>query len=321
MTIKAQPYELAWLRELQRRNAAGLAPNNRAMMVALRDVLPKGFKISDINHRLLSGHTPSIEGLLAMGDETRFIPDVERAIGFIRERLIEYPDLAQVSADEVALALGIPLARTEQVLLLIASLGSFMTTASGSPNGYSWIGLNGRDEVVAEYLGFESVKATIEKWTQAAMPAERTPGSNRRELPGADSADRDTVFIVMSMDPQDDGLADVHQTIREVCGEFDLHASRIDDIEHSDRITDRVLQQIETSEFIVADLSGERPNVYYEIGYAHAIGKRPILVRRSGTRLHFDLAVHNAPEYRNITALRDILRRRFEAILGRSGRP
>ena len=133
-------------------------------------------------------------------------------------------------------------------------------------------------------------------------------------------AQRNTAFILMWMSAERPELEDVHQTVKEVFAEFGIRAVRADDIEHQDRITDVILESIRQSEFLFADLSGERPNVYYEIGFAHAIGKRPILFRRAGTPLHFDISVHNVPEYRNITELKSALRSRLEAITGRQGR-
>jgi len=126
-----------------------------------------------------------------------------------------------------------------------------------------------------------------------------------------------TAFILMWMDKSHPELVDVHQAVKDVFSEFGIKALRADDIEHQDRITDLILNQIAQSEFLFADLSGERPNVYYEVGYAHALGKRPILCRRADTALHFDLAVHNVPEYENVTQLRAFLRQRLEAITGR----
>lgn len=315
-----EEFEVCWLREIDRRIQQGLPLNSRAMMVELRDQLPKGFVPRNVDPAL-GGHSGiTVRGLMVIGDSAKVLPDVERAIYFIRDQLIEDPSRSTVAAFEVADALQVEEKRAERILGLISNMSGLSAGGSGSSEEWGLETLHfGRDDVIARYLAFTSLTEFEE---QRAHEVPSPPPFSPLTGQSAEQRSRfaETVFVLMNMDPRDPSLEDVLEGVKEECAAFGLIARRIDEIEHADRITDRILDQIAESDLIFADLTGERPNVYYEVGYAHALGKRPILFRREGTRLHFDLAVHNVPEYANVTDLRKRLHSRLEAVLGRSPR-
>lgn len=144
-----------------------------------------------------------------------------------------------------------------------------------------------------------------------------SPSEADEPVSGTSNYKPNTAFIMMAIDRNRPELEDIRNAIKEMFEKFGIRAITADEIEHEGVITDRILNEIDTSEFLLADLSDERPNVYYEVGYAHSRGKRVTLYRKAGTELHFDLAHWNCPEYSNATELKKLLGTRLEAITNR----
>lgn len=122
------------------------------------------------------------------------------------------------------------------------------------------------------------------------------------------------VFVIMKFD--DPLLESAYEgAMKPIIKEFGLRPFRIDETQDSGRITDQVLENIASSRLILADLSGERPNCYYEAGFAHAIGKELIFTIHKGDRIHFNLAGYRFIQWETEEDLRKALRVRLRVLL------
>ncbi|MEN3331853.1 MAG: hypothetical protein V7641_1218 [Blastocatellia bacterium] len=321
-TIPLSESDKIWMNALYFKLKKGEEIDTRALKAELWNKLPRGFNPFQIDRRLvLNGSSITLPGIWHIDPESDLIKKTDQVIICIRDMLVKNHKTRIFTAESVAASTNIP---KKEVAMIFESflhqLGSFQEFAtpyveSGKKMGYETIGIE-NERAFDQYLSYEGIETLINLFYRRLGPA--SVEIQTLSVPCQQAYYRpNTAFIIMWMDPSQPELEDVSNAIKEVCSSFNIQAVRADDVEHQDKITDIILQHIAESEFLIADLTGERPNVYYEVGYAHAMNKRPILYRKQGTKLHFDLSVHNVPEYKNVTELKALLKKRFEAILGR----
>lgn len=128
-------------------------------------------------------------------------------------------------------------------------------------------------------------------------------------LPTKKVRDENLVFVIMAfvpdMEPIFEGIVAAAKTVK-------LTAKRVKDVEGDYKITDKIIEMIHSARLIVADLTHERPNVYFELGYARGLGKTVITIARKDSKIHFDVKDWKYLEYVDSRVLERDLRKRFE---------
>jgi nucleoside 2-deoxyribosyltransferase len=72
---------------------------------------------------------------------------------------------------------------------------------------------------------------------------------------------------------------------------------RADEIYEAREIMNIIWEQIIRSDLIIAEITGRNVNVFYELGYAHALGKNTVLITQEIKDVPFDLRHRQLVEY------------------------
>jgi len=123
------------------------------------------------------------------------------------------------------------------------------------------------------------------------------------------------VFVAMSFKPElnqpfDEGIKPAIETD---CG---LSCYRIDRDEHTEKICDRILAEIRRCQILVADFTNNAAGVYFEAGFALALGKHVIWSVREDQigQVHFDTRQYNHITWKDPADSRTRLRDRIQAL-------
>jgi hypothetical protein len=96
-------------------------------------------------------------------------------------------------------------------------------------------------------------------------------------------------FVIM---PFRDELEEIYRSaVVPACATLGIQPVRADEILDPGSIPEQITSAIRDSLFVIAEISQENDNVFYELGYAHALGKKAILISDRVRRLPFDVRV------------------------------
>lgn len=122
------------------------------------------------------------------------------------------------------------------------------------------------------------------------------------------------VFIIMAMTEKIPKLLDYKNAYQRTFQKVKMRANRIDDFDFQNEITEKILSSIRAAEIIIVDLTLNRPNVFYELGYAKAFNKEIIICAEKGNIEEFDVRNYQRIEYVSATDLEEKLEMKLKRI-------
>lgn len=131
---------------------------------------------------------------------------------------------------------------------------------------------------------------------------------------------QDTLIAVMM--PFGAEFTPVYASLQSAAQTVGTETMRADDLWEHQFIVQDIVSLIARSRLVICDCSGRNPNVFYEIGIAHSLGKQVILIVQNEADIPFDLRHIRYLRYLNNSEGLDTLGReigqRIQTILGSS---
>ncbi|HTQ12540.1 MAG TPA: hypothetical protein VMH86_01590 [Rhizomicrobium sp.] len=103
--------------------------------------------------------------------------------------------------------------------------------------------------------------------------------------------------LVAVMMPFTTDLEATFLAIRQACDTNNMRCKRVDHIWNASEIVQDIFSLIRRASIVVCDLTGHNPNVFYEAGIAHTLGKDVILITQEVAKLSFDIRHHRVIDY------------------------
>ena len=105
--------------------------------------------------------------------------------------------------------------------------------------------------------------------------------------------------LVSVMRPFDSSFNSVQTTLKKACNSLKLNCNDANEIWEESEILQDVFSLIYRSKVVICDFSNRNPNVFYEAGIAHTLGREVIPIVQNPEHIPFDLSHHRHIRYLN----------------------
>lgn len=181
-------------------------------------------------------------------------------------------------------------------------------------------------ELFADQLGVTKNTLTHTHWRVCDADLFRVMLLNQQKVAtepkvfSSDSIHRQEDDLVSVMMPFGAAFTPVYAALQAAAGALGLRCARADDIWEHPAVIQDIVNLIARARVVICDCSGKNPNVFYEIGIAHSLGKEVVLIAQSNDDVPFDVRhlryVHYLANKEGLKKLSKAVQSRLQTVVG-----
>ena len=118
-------------------------------------------------------------------------------------------------------------------------------------------------------------------------------GNNENQFLESLSIDRSSIKLnhnrAFLLAPINSRFAEQVTTIKEACGDIGIVCETADEEFISGPILSVIIKKMLSANLVIAIIDGRNPNVFYELGLAHAFGKTTVMITGASESIPFDI--------------------------------
>jgi hypothetical protein len=334
--IKLNVSEKLWLQYLYAKTLKNEIVTYKEIRTALYKELAPDFHPKQINRLLVdqNGERITLLGILAINSDSDLIHKTNKVINCIRDVLINDFNKQTITSQEISIKIDVKQNEVELILSLLSTYGRFCQGASLREKniGYTSIDVNSV-EVFDQYLYFNSIEELISNYYLKEKEISKNKQSDKSKIANqldklnstseinykpifnsrVSHVDLKLGFVLM---PFAKGWSDrvYIRLLRQTIESLGLQCIRTDNLTGTIVIED-IWTKINQAAFIVADVTDLNPNVMYEMGIVHSIGKPAILITQDLKKIPFDFKHLRHYDYSDNEEGFEVFRKRLKGVI------